>query len=73
MVVLTVGIMPNLKDHRAEVSARPTDCAELLWIVILLVNHVHLIKDLLRFFEADTMFLFDSPALCRIEFNAQRI
>ena len=62
MEILSTSLTPDLEDDVTEPPATPADGAELLWLVIFLVHQVSLIEDLLRFDEADAMFLLDSPA-----------
>jgi hypothetical protein len=62
--------MPDLENHGAQSIPTPPDCAELSWIVNLLVKDVHLIEYLFRFFQTDAMFLFDIPAFLPIKVEA---
>ena len=48
------------------------DCAKLFWIVPLLVDKVHLIEYFPCFFQADTVFSLDLPALLSIELKPHR-
>jgi hypothetical protein len=72
MVVFALGIMSDLEDNRTEAAAAPSDCAKLFRIISLSVNQIRLVKDLLRFFQADPMFSLYIPALPPIELEAQR-
>jgi hypothetical protein len=70
MVVLASGITPDLEDDGAERFSAPSDRTELLRIIVLLVNQVRLVKDLLRFFQADAVLSFDGSALRWIKIEA---
>ena len=62
MVVLTLRVMSNLKDHRTEAPAAPSDCAKLFWVVVFLVDEVNLIEYFLRLLQADAvLYLRRSP------------
>ncbi len=64
--------MPDLENHGTEATSTPSDCTKLFGIIVLLVNHVHLIENLLRFLQADAVFALDFPALLTIEVEAHR-
>lgn len=70
MVILTARVAPDLEDHRTEAVAAPADRTELPRIIVLLVNHVRLVKDLLCLFQAETVLLLGRSALLRIELKA---
>jgi hypothetical protein len=38
MIILAISVMPDLENHGAESPAAPADSAQLLWIVVLLVD-----------------------------------
>jgi hypothetical protein len=65
-MVLSLGVVPDFEDHRAESSATSPDCAELFRIAVLLVDEVSLIEDPLRFLQTDLVSLFNSTALVPI-------
>jgi len=70
MVVFALRVMPDLEDDRAEAAPAPSYCTKLFRVVVLLVNQIHLLEDLLRFFQTDAVFSFDFPALLPIEVEA---
>ena len=48
-------------------SAAPSYCTKLLWVVVSLVDEVNLIEYFLRLLQADTMLRFCFPAFARTE------
>jgi hypothetical protein len=56
MVIFAAGIMPDFENDRPEPAPGPSDCAELLRIIVPPVNQVCLIEDLLRLLQADSCF-----------------
>src|SRR5215469_11600770 len=48
MIVLAIGVMPDLENNGAESPTTPADSAELLWVVVLLVDQVCLVENLCR-------------------------
>ena len=72
MVILTIIVPPRFEDHRGKLSPAPADCAELLRIIIFLIDQIRLVENLLRLAQADTMLLLDRFALPRIEVEAHR-
>jgi len=73
VIVLAPGAVSDFEDHRAEATARPSDCAELLRIAVLLVDNISLIEDLLRFLQANPVFLPDGTALLAVIPEPQHI
>ncbi len=69
-MVFSIGISPDLKDDRTEATSAPSDGAELLRIIALLVDEVNLVKDFLDLFKADSVFSFDLAIFLRIELKA---
>jgi hypothetical protein len=65
--------MPDLENHGAEAAAAPADCTELLRIVALPVDEVHLIEYVPRLLQADAVFSLDVPALHSIEIEPHRL
>ena len=55
MVILSMLIVPDLKDYRTEASGAPSDSSELLGMVVLLVQNVGLIEYLLSFSQANAV------------------
>lgn len=55
MVIFPFGIVPDLEDHGTQAPAAPPDRAELLGVLVLLVNQISLIENLLSLFEADAV------------------
>src|ERR1700739_2643002 len=69
---LPLRVVPDFEDHRAKVTAAPSDCAKLFRIIVLLVDEVGLIENLLRFLETDAVFLFDGPTLFPVKPEPRR-
>ena len=61
MVVVALGILSDLKDHRAESAPAPADCAKLFRVVVLLIDEIGPIKYFLCFLQAD-VFSFDGQS-----------
>jgi hypothetical protein len=70
VVVFAFRVMPDLEDYGTEAPTAPANSTELFRIIVLLVNQVRLVKDLLHFFQTDTMFSLDYPALRSIKLEA---
>lgn len=73
MMIFSFRIASNFEDYGTEATTTPSDCAELLRIVILPVDEISLIEDRLRFFQTQAMLSFDFPALLPIEPEPQHI
>lgn len=68
-----MNVVSNLKNHRTKAAPAPANRAKLLRIVTLSVNQIRLVKNLLRFFEVDTMFLQNLQVLSCIEPESHRL
>lgn len=71
MVVFSLFVMPDLKYDGTEASSAPTNGAELFRVIVLLVNQVSLLENLLRLFQADTVFLLYGPAFQPVELKTR--
>jgi hypothetical protein len=70
VVVFPLVVIADLKNNRAEQAAGPPDRTKLARVIALLVEYVDLIKDLLRFIEANPMLLFDVVVFLATEVKA---
>jgi hypothetical protein len=71
MTVFALGVVPHFEYHGTQNATAPTDCTELFRIVALLVYQVSLVKDLLRFFEANAVFSLYLTAFLADEVEAR--
>src|ERR1035441_1566403 len=72
VVKLAPGVMPDLEDHGTEAAAAPTYCTKLFRVIALLVDEIHLIKYVLRLFQADPVLSLDVPTLLSLELEPHR-
>ena len=67
MIVLTFGVAADFKNHGAKLASTPPNGTELFGKVASTINDIGLVEDLSRLLKADTVLLFDNPALVRVE------